>query len=92
VVLEVPESGDDVEAVGDRVASAALLQYLSVLSRAMTCSTRRRTDLTRTHLTGAGAHIVERDLLSMRVKPAYDRSLDLLELLKYFSDAIATSV
>jgi hypothetical protein len=31
VVLEVPESGDVVEAVGDGAASAALLQYLSVV-------------------------------------------------------------
>jgi hypothetical protein len=57
VVLEVPESGDDVEAVGDGVASAALLQYLSVLSRAMT--PRARLGLSRKGMEAAARKHIE---------------------------------
>ena len=42
----------------------------------------RRTDLTAAHQPGIGVHVIERDLLPMHVKPAYDRHWDLLKLPK----------
>jgi len=71
-------------------SSAALQGEFSVPVRAMLAQplpqsqAGSRTDLTRANFSGYGVHVVECQLLPMHVEAAYDRHLDLLELLKNF--------